>query len=388
MRTVLPPEHSKAGKHDYNLDEAYDFFISSRDAMKLTDNTKRYYKYNLTRFLTYCRLVGVNNVIEITTRICNGFLVEMSARESLQGNRKQTSESYFDVVVENGKKLSSAYLHSYARVMRTFLIYLYEQEVIPKVPKFEMPKLAQKDLPYFTDEQLKLMIETIRTYRDIYMTYRNEILIMFSVDSGLRLEEIANLNWNNINIKKYQVEVIQGKGQKDRTIAIGRPMANELIKFKDATKKFIEKKGMEFTDSMPVFVSRYGVRINPRSIDSVYERLGKKLGLNISSHSFRRTCARNLVLLGKSLLDIQTQLGHVNIQQTEKYIQKLTPEIHTQRIHEGVGSAIDAVLIETRRKRRKYVRAPRKKNGEIAHEIRRWLVEFTRNEEETNEVVA
>jgi site-specific recombinase XerD len=123
-----------------------------------------------------------------------------------------------------------------------------------------------------------------------------------------------------------------------------------LYRFKIDSQNFLEMVSARPNDAF--FISEDGEQLQPRSLDSIMDRLSKKTNINISCHMFRRTCARNLLLQKKDLVFIQNQLGHESIEVTRKYIQGLTPEIIVQVIQNG-GSAADQIIRDSNQHRRK-----------------------------------
>ena len=54
-----------------------------------------------------------------------------------------------------------------------------------------------------------------------YITpHRNKTMIQLLLSSGLRLSEMTNLKWKDINLMTGQLKVVEGKGAKDRVLWI------------------------------------------------------------------------------------------------------------------------------------------------------------------------
>jgi len=134
--------------------------------------------------------------------------------------------------------------------------------------------------------------------------------------SGLRLAELVAANVNDISYDDRTITVI-GKGNKTRTVPVGtlaleaialwlshRPMGTEI-----------------FTHDSPLFVSRQGQRISPRSVQSRLKRLAqiRHLPGKLHPHMLRHSFASHLLESSGDLRAVQELLGHANISTTQVY---------------------------------------------------------------------
>ena len=149
--------------------------------------------------------------------------------------------------------------------------------------------------------------------------FRDYTILHLLEDSGARASEIATLNTDYFDPQNSTM-VILGKGNRYRRIEleqrtvqlIRRYIAKHRVKPKPLYQQrlFINQRGEE--------ISRHGIyRICKKYLQKA---LSPKRLKNINPvHSFRHSCAVNMLLSGKSLTDIQNRLGHENIQSTTAY---------------------------------------------------------------------
>ena len=88
-----------------NLQDAYTDFILSREAMNVTERTLGFYKFTLSRIVSYLRDSDVQEVDCLKT---------YHFRLLLKNLREQN--------------LSDSYIHQRARVSKTFLSFLYKED--------------------------------------------------------------------------------------------------------------------------------------------------------------------------------------------------------------------------------------------------------------------
>ena len=61
-----------------------------------------------------------------------------------------------------------------------------------------------------------------------FNSHRNKMMIQLFLASGLRLSELIDLHWKDINLMSGQLKVVLGKGSKDRILWISEDIINDL----------------------------------------------------------------------------------------------------------------------------------------------------------------
>jgi len=270
------------------ISQTIESFILCREAMGVSDKTIRFYQFNLGKFNQFMLAQGIDDVAGIKPYHIRTFLAEMKERGS-----------------------SDNYRHGNARCIKTFLRFCLEDGHIQEFPKFEMPKIAKQQLTTLTIDQVNAVIKECKTIRD-------KTLLMFAVDSGLRLSEIIALNWSDIDLKTGIVKVLHGKGNKFRIVPIGSSVRRMLVKYKSELD--------DIDNDSPVFQTDDHRRFAEMGLRSVFVRLSEKSSVQFSCHALRRTFAKLSVKSGKDILYIQNSMGHENVETTRHYIQLLDEE--------------------------------------------------------------
>ena len=179
-------------------------------------------------------------------------------------------------------------------------------------------KRAQKQLIGFLypDEILKVFHCVKLTNKN---GFRDYTILHLLEDSGARASEIAALNLDYFDPQNNTL-IILGKGNRYRRIEL-EPRTVQLIKRYIA--KYRVKPKPLYQHRM--FINQRGEGMTRHGIYRVCKKylqkaLSPKRLKNINPvHSFRHSCAVNMLLSGKSLTDIQNRLGHDSIQSTTLY---------------------------------------------------------------------
>lgn len=155
---------------------------------------------------------------------------------------------------------------------------------------------TRKILPkYIDDSVISVMLENAKKDR-----YRNYILIMVMVRTGMRISEIVKLKKRDINDNAILVRL--GKGKKDRMIPLEKELSGILGLFADRLKP-----------------SSYLFPLTERQVRNVvykYAPDGYKIHPHTLRHSFAVHCLKN----GMNLRNLQKILGHNNLTTTQVYL--------------------------------------------------------------------
>jgi len=143
---------------------------------------------------------------------------------------------------------------------------------------------------------------------------RNLSIVEILFSTGMRVSEICNLNFEDVNLKNGVIKVF-GKGSKERIIQICQQEALSII------KTYYQYYKQEIKSGFPFFINRLGQRISTQSVRLMIKSYVKKAGLSkrITPHTFRHTFATLLLEEDVDIKYIQNMLGHSSIAITQIY---------------------------------------------------------------------
>ena len=143
---------------------------------------------------------------------------------------------------------------------------------------------------------------------------RDQLVIDLGLGTGLRVSEMANLQVDDLFLKKGQnsLHVRNGKGNKDRLVQFSATLKTLILDYLNYRK----------SDSPYLFASERGNQITASGIQQLFKKWVKKAGLpkQYSIHSLRHTYATRLYKAsGYNLRLVQKQLGHSSVSTTQVY---------------------------------------------------------------------
>ena len=169
------------------------------------------------------------------------------------------------------------------------------------------------------DEQEKLLEQ----FNLRYITpQRNKTMIHLLLNTGLRLSEMTNLKWNDIDLMTGQAKVVEGKGLKDRILWLDEETLTMLGKWKQRQFK-------EWGRSDLVFTTRTLHSLDGKAVRSMIKTYSDKAGIkkHITTHSLRHTFASDLLRDTKNIRIVQKALGHADISSTQIYTHIVDEEL-------------------------------------------------------------
>ena len=169
------------------------------------------------------------------------------------------------------------------------------------------------------DEQERLLDQ----FNLRYITpQRNKTMIQLLLNTGLRLAEMTNLEWKDIDLMTGQVKVVEGKGLKDRILWLDEETLTMLGKWKQRQFK-------EWDKSDLVFTTRTLRQLDGKAVRSMIKTYSDKAGIkkHITTHSLRHTFASDLLRDTKNIRIVQKALGHADISSTQIYTHIVDEEL-------------------------------------------------------------
>ncbi len=278
-------------------------------------------KQDLEDFKSY--IIAEKNFSEHTAKAyCSdilSYLVWMDEQSCEDVNFSKIREYLHFIQKFNYKKTTIARKIS---SLRTFYKYLYRERKVEINPAMSLtnPKRA-KSLPKFlTPDEVEQILNNIKI--ETPAGYRNRTILELLWATGMRVSELAGLNFGDLNLVENEIRVF-GKGSKERIVLITDRAKSFLERYIESARALVPK-GYDIgepNENSPVFINNTGYRLQTKTIRNVINDVVEKISLpkHVTPHVFRHSFATHLIENGADLRVVQELLGHASISNTQIY---------------------------------------------------------------------
>ena len=151
---------------------------------------------------------------------------------------------------------------------------------------------------------------------------RDDALLRLLYNTGMRAQELVDLDVNDLRFSHPYYVRIRGKGQRERTC----PVWKETLQ---SVKAYLAERGVRIDEAAPLFVnaegnrlSRFGLRhiITHRVVEAA-KSCPSLLTRKVTPHTWRHTTATHLLQANVDLSMIRSWLGHASIETTNTYVE-------------------------------------------------------------------
>ena len=201
---------------------------------------------------------------------------------------------------------SKASVDNIRRNLSSFFSWLEEENYILKSPMKRIHKIKTDKVikETYSDETLELLRDSCTSLRDL-------AIIDLLSSTGMRVGELVKLNINDIDFENREC-VVFGKGNKERPVYFDARTKIHL-------KNYLNTRN---DDNPALFVSLDlpHDRLKISGVEIRLRQLGRRLGISkVHPHKFRRTVATKAIDKGMPIEQVQSLLGHSQIDTTMHY---------------------------------------------------------------------
>lgn len=211
--------------------------------------------------------------------------------------------------------LESSSISNYLSSFKTFYNYYIKIGLLKENPVLliDSPKL-KKHLPtYLTIDEIDKLLNI--EIKDAFSA-RNKSLLELLYATGLRISELVNLEFKNIDLNDCIVRIM-GKGSKERIVPINDTAIKYLkIYVKDYRHCLVKKEQNNY-----VYLNNHGKKMTRQGVFKMLKKrtLEANIKKDVSPHTLRHSIATHMLENGADLRIIQEFLGHESISTTQIY---------------------------------------------------------------------
>ena len=263
-------------------------FILERRSRGLSKNTIHYYEEKLRFFCEYLDELGILKINEITPEIIRSYLLYLSENHNQGG------------------------VHSIFRAIRAmFHWWEIENDGDFKNPmlKVKAPKLVPETLPGIPIQDVLKMVDSCKTKE----AQRDKAVLLFLVDTGARASEVISLDIDDVDFITGSIRIKHGKGNKSRTVFIGRRCRRELRRYINSRDKF--------NQNGPLWVTVENERLTFSGLRQIVRRRAHDANVKTPGlHDFRRCFAITMLRNGCDLMSLSRLMGHSSLEMLKRYL--------------------------------------------------------------------
>ena len=213
--------------------------------------------------------------------------------------------------------------------LRGFYRFAVQEKILKQDPArlLDLPKGGLKLPDTLSFEEVERLLNIPDTNKPTGA--RNAAMLELLYAAGLRVSELVNLKFHDVNMEACFVRVF-GKGSKERVVPIGL-YAKEKIDYYIKNARSVLLKNIV---SQYLFVARAGKPMTRQGFWKLLRLYAQKTGINkkITPHTLRHSFASHLLERGADLRAVQVMLGHVDISTTQIYTHVACE--HLKNMHE------------------------------------------------------
>lgn len=198
------------------------------------------------------------------------------------------------------------------------LEFYYNEVLGIGIPYIKRPKKTRELPTILTKEDIKLMLQSTKNPK-------HKLIIELLYSSGLRVSELCNLKYADLDLNQKIGWVRKGKGAKDRIFILSESFCKDLIDYPHEPNdiyifhRWQIHNHKNFIDQP---MTPFGVQ---QAIKAIANRAGIKK--NVHPHTFRHSFATHLLESDVDIRKIQTLLGHESLATTQLYTQVSSEQI-------------------------------------------------------------
>lgn len=272
---------------DASIELGINMFLNHTKAERSIETFNHYYKH-LKVIKNYLDEQGITKFQEVTVSVLDQFVIYS---KEIRCNKNITIN----------KRIGA---------LRTVSNYLFDLKILSKPLILTKLKETPKKITILILEELSKVLNYIKN-----ISVRNQVLIELLLQTGVRRTELCTIRTSDVDLVNNRIYLEHTKTNAPR-----------YIFFDDVLKSKIRI--LLNPKSTYLFTSKGNRFLSPSTLDSIFERMKKRLNIKmLSPHLLRHTFATYILKNGGNLEEVRLLLGHASYQMTQRYLHLLQDEL-------------------------------------------------------------
>lgn len=254
---------------------------------------------SLKDFFEYQERAGKLSLEQLTASDANNFIKHLQNKVG-ERTKKQLSNNHINKYIQS-LKLFSRYIRETGRSIIGFTLHRLEEE--------------RNKPAWLTKNEMQQLYEAIK---DDVLGIRDKAMLAVYYGCGLRLNEGASLEIQDIDNTRKVLHVRKGKHYKERFVPVAQKNYEELQLYIDYARPQL----LQEIKTTALFIgANKGVKMDKQSLYIRIKALVRKAHIKkkVGTHTLRHSIATHLLQSGMKLERIQQFLGHAGLDSTQIY---------------------------------------------------------------------
>lgn len=285
-----------------------------------SSNTIKSYKETIVQLINYFEKnkIDYSDIQNINYDVINNFLLFLEENNNIS-------------ISSRNQRLSA--IHSLFKYIQKRELSYFDK--CSQILSIEYKKTPVTIVSYLSIDEIKslLSIPDVKNNNE----FRHLMILTLLYETGARVSELINIKLKDINFNNTPYIILNGKGNKTRSVPISKDVSNML-------KIFINRFNIYEQDDY-ILKNKFNKRLTRDGVQYIIDTYIKKAkekypnlyNQKVTNHSFRHSKAMHLLEAGVNLIYIRDILGHKSITTTEIYA-KTNPKIKQKAIEDNSQS--------------------------------------------------
>lgn len=284
--------------------------------MKISEAIPLYLKYLTVLARSPYTITNARNILKRFIHYLEGehlYDIEDLNREVMDDYAQEQAFS----LTAKGKPFSIRYQVKTLGTIKGFTRFLKEKDYLVFDPSsgLKLPKEPKRLPKVILDRsEIKRLLKApdMRTKKG----YRDRVILEILYDTALRRSEIAGIRLSDLDLTAGFIRVI-GKGNKERVVPLSQRVCELVSNYVTGVRpSYVRGK-----DTGYLWLNHKGDPLHMHAVYMMIKRYAKLAGVrkNISTHTFRHTCATHMLKNGAPIRHLQEMLGHESLVSTQIY---------------------------------------------------------------------
>lgn len=269
-------------KTTIDLQSIFDEYIAEKEALNISPATVTTYKENFKDYY--------NNLQDsLTTKDIYTFI---------------------NILRERGNRASS--INHSLRQLRAFGNWAADKQYIEPII-VKMLKVEESIKETFKEWELRKMLQR-PSKNDAFVVWRTWAVINWLLATGNRCGTVQSIRKQDVNLMDAEIYIHHTKNRKIQIL----PMSNALV---NAMRTYIKIWRSDADPTDPLFCDVYGDWVSHNALFLSIKKYCIKRGIDkYGIHIFRHTFAKQFILNGGGVFQLQKILGHSTLEMTRRYV--------------------------------------------------------------------